>query len=51
MYRWLNHIGEAELEIEAASEEDVFRQAAAALRELLGADGGGEQAGVSSHAR
>ena len=46
MYRWLNHTGEAELEIEAASEEDVFRQAAAALRELLGADGGGEQAGA-----
>lgn len=47
MYRWLNHTGEAELEIEAASEENVFRQAAAALRELLDADGGGEQAGFS----
>jgi SHS2 domain-containing protein len=46
MHRWLNHTGEAELEIEAASEEDVFREAAAALRELLVEGGDGEPAGV-----
>jgi SHS2 domain-containing protein len=44
MYQWLNHTGEAALAIEAASEEDVFVEAAAALRELL-AGGGGEAAG------
>ena len=38
MYRWLSHTGEAELEIEAPSEEAVFREALAALRDLL-ADG------------
>ena len=42
MYRWLNHTGEAELAIEAATEEDVFREAAAGLRELLAAGGDGE---------
>jgi protein archease len=35
MYRWLSHTGEAELEIEAPSEEAVFREALAALRDLL----------------
>jgi SHS2 domain-containing protein len=41
MYRWLNHTGEAALAIEAASEEEVFREALAGLRELLA---GGEDA-------
>jgi protein archease len=35
MYRWLSHTGEAELEIEAPSEEAVFREALSALRDLL----------------
>jgi SHS2 domain-containing protein len=34
-YRWLDHTAELELEIEAATEEAVFRDAAAALAELL----------------
>jgi SHS2 domain-containing protein len=42
MYRWLNHTGEAQLAIEAATQEDVFREAAAGLRELLAAGGGGK---------
>ena len=42
MYRWLSHTGEAELAIEAATQEDVFREAAAGLRELLAAGGDGE---------
>ncbi|MDQ3890200.1 MAG: archease [Actinomycetota bacterium] len=42
MYRWGEHTGELELEIEAAREEDVFRDALAALAELLDEDGGGE---------
>jgi SHS2 domain-containing protein len=42
MYRWVDHTGELELEIEAVSEADVFVDAAQALGELLG---GGEPAG------
>lgn len=34
-YRWVEHTGELELEIDAASEEDAFRDAVAALHELL----------------
>jgi SHS2 domain-containing protein len=41
MYRWLSHTGEAELAIEAETQEDVFREAAAGLRELLAAGGDG----------
>jgi SHS2 domain-containing protein len=54
MYRWRSHTGEAELEIEAPSEEAVFRVALAALCELLAED---EAAGppitreVTVHAR
>lgn len=40
MYRWLNHTGEAALAIEAASEEEVFREALLALRDLLAGDEG-----------
>lgn len=36
MYRWVEHTAEVELEIEAASERDVFALAVAALAELLG---------------
>ena len=42
MYRWLSHTGEVELAVEAATQEDVFREAAAGLRELLAAGGNGE---------
>jgi len=38
MYRWVDHTAEMQLEITAASEEDVFAQAARALGELLGAE-------------
>jgi protein archease len=44
MYRWRSHTGEAELEIEAPSEEAVFREALSALRDLLAE---GEAAGRS----
>ncbi len=43
VYRWIDHTAELEVEIEAATEEDVFREAAAALAELLGS---GEPAGA-----
>jgi SHS2 domain-containing protein len=36
MYRWREHTGEVELAIESPSEEGVFEDALAALRELLG---------------
>jgi protein archease len=35
MYRWVDHTGELELEIEAADERGVFEDAVAALRELI----------------
>jgi SHS2 domain-containing protein len=35
VHRWVDHTSEVELEVEAATEEDVFREAAAALGELL----------------
>jgi SHS2 domain-containing protein len=44
MYRWVEHTGEIELEIEAASEEAVFADALSALGELLGEQAGGEPA-------
>jgi protein archease len=39
MYRWAEHTGELQLEIEAASERAVFEEGFEAMRELLG---GGE---------
>jgi SHS2 domain-containing protein len=42
MYRWVEHTSELELEIEAAIEADVFRDALAAFRELV-ADGEGPE--------
>jgi SHS2 domain-containing protein len=36
VYRWADHTGELELEIEAASEAAVFEDALAAVGELLG---------------
>jgi SHS2 domain-containing protein len=35
MYRWVDHTAELELHVEAATEEDVFQEAMAALGELL----------------
>jgi SHS2 domain-containing protein len=40
VYRWVEHTGELELEIEAASEQEVFEDAMKAIGELLGAVGG-----------
>ena len=36
MHRWIEHTAELELEIDAATEEGVFVEAAEALRALLG---------------
>jgi SHS2 domain-containing protein len=42
MYRWIEHTAELELELEAPTEEEVFREAVAAFAELVGdADGAG----------
>jgi SHS2 domain-containing protein len=41
-YRFLEHTGEVELELEATSEETLFAEALAALRELTG----GSEAGM-----
>ncbi len=35
MYRWVDHTSEVELEVEAASEREVFEEALRALGELL----------------
>jgi protein archease len=40
MYRWVEHTGELEVEIEAPSEEGVFEQGFEAMRELLTDDAG-----------
>jgi SHS2 domain-containing protein len=43
-YRWSEHIAELGLDIEAASPQEVFTEAGAALGELVGGDDmGGEQ--------
>ena len=42
-YWWVEHTGEVEMEIEAATEQDVFREALNALAELLGDDVGGDR--------
>jgi protein archease len=44
VYRWREHTGEVELEIEAAALEEVFADGLAALAELLSQGGGGEPA-------
>lgn len=43
-YRWVEHVGELELSVEAASEEDVLAQALAAFGELLADDDEGDAA-------
>jgi SHS2 domain-containing protein len=42
-YRWVEHTGELELEIEASTEEGVFVDALQALAELLADDGRGDR--------
>ena len=43
MYRWVDHTAEVELEIRADSEREVFADSLAALAELLGVDGDGDE--------
>jgi SHS2 domain-containing protein len=43
VYRWVDHTAEVELEIDARSERDVFADALAALAELMGAAGEGDE--------
>src|SRR5919201_540135 len=43
MYRWVDHTGEVELEIEAGSEVEVFGDALGALAELLGVQEQGDE--------
>jgi SHS2 domain-containing protein len=50
MYRWVDHTAELELRIEANSEEELFREALAALGELLGEDPTGDPAEHEVHA-
>ncbi|MBD0291345.1 MAG: archease [Thermoleophilia bacterium] len=52
MYRWVSHTGEAELELEASRESDVFVDALHALAEVLGEpDGQPERRTVELEAR
>ena len=44
MYRWVEHTAELELEIDAATEAEVFAEALAAFGELVGQEPGGEPA-------
>lgn len=43
-YEWAEHIGELELWVQAATREEVFAEALAALRELLDGDADGPPA-------
>jgi SHS2 domain-containing protein len=47
VYRWVDHTGELELEIEAASEAGVFEDALCAVGELLGDSRADESDGVT----
>jgi SHS2 domain-containing protein len=50
VFRWVEHTAELELEIDAASEREVFEQALAALSELLaGEDRRGGAPAASEH--
>jgi SHS2 domain-containing protein len=51
-YRWVDHTGEVELEIEAGSEREVLEEGVRALGELLGVDatGGGARRELTAHA-
>jgi SHS2 domain-containing protein len=43
MYRWVEHTGELEVEIEAPTEADVFGHAFEAMRELLASASGADE--------
>ncbi|MGZ4430848.1 MAG: archease [Gaiellales bacterium] len=43
-HRFVEHVGEVEIELEAATEAGIFEQALAAFAELVEADGDGEPA-------
>ena len=43
MYRWVEHTAEVELAIDAATEREVLADALAALGELLGVEGNGDE--------
>jgi SHS2 domain-containing protein len=43
VYRWVDHMAEVELEIEAESEREVFADALVALADLLGSAGEGNE--------
>lgn len=52
MHRWIDHTGELELEVRAASEEEVLEEALAALGEILTEDeGAGERHGPATSRR
>ena len=51
MHRWVDHPGELELELEAASEPRVFEEALAALGGLLDERAGGEMGADAEPAR
>ena len=42
-YRWVEHTGELELEVEAPTPEDVFGEAFRAIREVLGGEAGASE--------
>jgi SHS2 domain-containing protein len=42
-YRWIEHTGELELELEASSEQGVFEAGFEAMRELMGASSEGDR--------
>jgi SHS2 domain-containing protein len=50
VYRWVDHTAELELRVEAASEEGVFREALAALGELLREHSPGDAGEPARHA-
>jgi SHS2 domain-containing protein len=46
MYRWVDHTGEMELEIEAPDEAAIFHDAVAALAELIAEEDSAEPASI-----
>jgi SHS2 domain-containing protein len=49
VYQWVDHTAELELRVEAASEEGVFREALAALGELLREHSAGDARAPARH--
>jgi SHS2 domain-containing protein len=50
-YRWVEHTGELEVELEAPTEEGVFESGFEAMRELLGGEGAAARHGHAGRAR